>query len=115
MADIETCPHCHQPMPFERALGEDVLRAVSIAMSVPVSDIRGERSTRSVIRARYVAAKIMRNVRDMSLAEIGTSLGYYDQSSVVRILNSSTHSDLETTIDEIANTLRRPKAGSSLP
>lgn len=62
---------------------EAVVRAVAIAFSVSVEDIKGDKRLKDLVLARHVAMHLCREATKASLAAIGQALGGRDHATVV--------------------------------
>ncbi len=64
-----------------------ILETVSRFYSVPEKDLKGKGRTKDVVIPRQVAMYVMREETDRSLADIGSSLGARDHSTVMHGIN----------------------------
>ncbi|GAB4248120.1 MAG: chromosomal replication initiator protein DnaA [Thermoleophilia bacterium] len=66
---------------------EMILNVVAGRMQVSVAEIKGDRRSRNVVRARHVAMYLARELTDASLPKIGERLGGRDHTTVIHGVN----------------------------
>ncbi len=95
-------------LPERRSLTiDDVIRTVSDHCKIPVSDIKGKRRQRAIVRARQLAMFLAREVLDSSYPEIGRAFAK-DHTTVLaacRKIESLVEDDLE--VKTLLEALRR--------
>ncbi len=98
--------------PSRRISLEDIVDHVTSHYHVKASELRGRKRSRSIALPRQVCMYLARQLTSLSLEEIGNSLGGRDHTTVLHasrtIANQRQGSEeLERSLTEIANTLRR--------
>lgn len=98
----------NQPVPLtvERIIGE-----VSRSFGVSVSDIRSQKREAKISKARQVAVYIVRNITQLSMADIGKEFGDRDHSTIVYTIQQAErsikkNSALKETVDDIIRNIK---------
>lgn len=85
-----------------------IIQTVSTAMGVPVSDIKGKKRSRSVVRPRHIAMYLARQHTQLSLPEIGKAFSGRDHSAVLYAVNRITNLlSSDPSLRETINLIRR--------
>lgn len=66
---------------------EKIIKNVSNYIDIPEEDIKGNRRSKSIARARQIAIYLCRELTDLSLKEIGEKLGGRDHSTILYSYN----------------------------
>ncbi len=69
--------------PVPKVTIDQILSVVAIYYALRVDDLTGPRRTRNIARARQVVMYLARGLTDMSLPQIGQSLGGRDHSTII--------------------------------
>ena len=66
----------------------DIIAAVSLEFNIPVSDIRGKKRNREIVKARRIAIHLSRHLTDVSLTDIGLEFGGRRHPTIINILKT---------------------------